>query len=116
MQISMMTIWVAEPQVLRDWYTAKLGMRVAQQTPRFVQLACADHLPTLSFHVGEPLKNPDKVQLHIRVDDVDATYRELTAKGLQFSEPPTNKPWGLRTASLSDPAGHGIEFETPLAR
>ena len=45
MQISMMTIWVSDPQQLRDWYTDKLGMRVAQQTPRFVQLAWGDRLP-----------------------------------------------------------------------
>lgn len=113
MQISMITIWVSDPTVLRDWYTAKLGMRVAQQTPRFVQLAWGNHLPTLAFHVGEPLSNPDKVQLHIRVDDVDATYQELTTKGLQFDAPPTNKPWGLRTVSVRDPAGHELEFETP---
>jgi len=116
MRISMATIWVENPRSLRDWYTDHLGMRVIQETPRFVQLGWDERDCLLAFHVGTPLENPERVQLHIRVDDVDATYRALSAKGLEFDEPPTNKPWGLRTATLKDPAGHGLEFEVPLGK
>ena len=40
------------------------------------------------------------------VEDVDATYQELLAKGVMFLRPPTNQPWGLRTAHFADPEGH----------
>ncbi len=114
MRISMATIWVEDPRLLRDWYTAKLGMHVIQETPRFVQLGWNERDCLLAFHVGSPIQNPDRVQLHIRVDDLDATYRALLDKGVSFDEAPNDKPWGLRTASLKDPAGHGLEFEIPI--
>ena len=114
MRISMATIWVKDPQILRDWYVEYLGMHVVQETPRFVQLGWNEADCLLAFHVGEPLENPEKVQFHIRVNDVDGTYRELSEKGLVFDEEPGDKPWGLRTASVKDPAGHGLEFEVPV--
>ncbi len=42
------------------------------------------------------------------VPDVDAAYQSLSERGVAFDEPPTNKPWGLRTASLRDPAGYTL--------
>jgi catechol 2,3-dioxygenase-like lactoylglutathione lyase family enzyme len=49
------------------------------------------------------------------VADVDAAYEELKAKGVTFVRPPTDQPWGLRTAHFADPEGtlweinHSIE-------
>ena len=42
------------------------------------------------------------------VDDVDAAYESLVAKGVVFEEAPSDKPWGLRTASCRDPAGYVV--------
>jgi len=42
------------------------------------------------------------------VPDVDDFYARLTALGVRFLEPPTDKPWGLRTASFLDPAGYTL--------
>jgi catechol 2,3-dioxygenase-like lactoylglutathione lyase family enzyme len=42
------------------------------------------------------------------VSDVDGAYRHLVERGVLFDEPPTDKPWGLRTASLRDPAGYTL--------
>ena len=47
-----------------------------------------------------------RVLLAAGVEDVDATYQELVAKGVTFLRPPTNQPWGLRTAHFADPEGH----------
>jgi len=115
MQLSMITVWVADPQALRDWYVEKLCARVVQQTPRFVQLAWQDGAATVAFHLGAPLEHPERVQLHLRVADVDAVYRDLAARGVTFDAPPADKPWRLRTASFSDPTGHGLELEMPIA-
>jgi catechol 2,3-dioxygenase-like lactoylglutathione lyase family enzyme len=42
----------------------------------------------------------------IEVDDVDAMCAELTARGVELLNGPMDRPWGVRTASFSDPGGH----------
>ena len=42
----------------------------------------------------------------IHVEDVDAMCAELTARGVKLLNGPMNRPWGVRTASFSDPGGH----------
>ena len=42
------------------------------------------------------------------VTDVDAAYALLTSGAAKFVEPPTDKPWGLRMATFSDPAGYTL--------
>jgi lactoylglutathione lyase len=42
----------------------------------------------------------------IPVDDVDALCAELTARGVTLLNGPMDRPWGVRTASFCDPAGH----------
>ena len=42
----------------------------------------------------------------IQVDDVDAMCAELTARGVELLNGPMDRPWGIRTASFSDPGGH----------
>ncbi len=42
----------------------------------------------------------------IEVDDVDATCAELTKRGVELLNGPMDRPWGPRTASFRDPAGH----------
>jgi catechol 2,3-dioxygenase-like lactoylglutathione lyase family enzyme len=42
----------------------------------------------------------------ISVDDVDAMCAELTSRGVKLLNGPMDRPWGIRTASFMDPAGH----------
>ena len=44
------------------------------------------------------------------VQDVDATHRELLAKGVEFLRAPEDREWGLRTAHFRDPDGYVIEI------
>ena len=55
--------------------------------------------------VGGPDGGP-RFQLTIDVDDVDATCAELAARGVDLLNGPMDRPWGVRTASFRDPAGH----------
>jgi catechol 2,3-dioxygenase-like lactoylglutathione lyase family enzyme len=50
----------------------------------------------------------------IRVDDADATYAELTSRGVQFLNGPVDRPWGRRTAAFADPSGHVWEIAQVL--
>ena len=47
-----------------------------------------------------------RVLLCAGVEDVDAVYKVLTAKGVAFIKPPVSQPWGRRTAYFADPEGN----------
>jgi catechol 2,3-dioxygenase-like lactoylglutathione lyase family enzyme len=51
----------------------------------------------------EPAKVADR-------EDVDATCALLIARGVKLLNGPMDRPWGVRTASFSDPAGHTWEI------
>ena len=55
-----------------------------------------------------------RVLLAAGVEDVDAAYELLVAKGVTFLRPPTNQPWGLRTAHFADPEGNLWEINQSL--
>ena len=47
-----------------------------------------------------------RFQFTLEVDDVDATCAELRQRGVELLNGPIDRPWGIRTASFRDPAGH----------
>jgi catechol 2,3-dioxygenase-like lactoylglutathione lyase family enzyme len=55
--------------------------------------------------VGSPDAG-SRFQLTLDVDDVDAMCEELRRRGVELLNGPTDRPWGLRTASFRDPGGH----------
>jgi len=61
--------------------------------------------------MGEGAVAPGKANGHrtllcLGVEDVDATYNALTAKGVAFIKPPRSQHWGRRTAYFADPEGN----------
>jgi len=42
----------------------------------------------------------------ICVPDIDAAFRELSAKGVRFTMPPSKQPWGGYMALFADPDGN----------
>ena len=52
----------------------------------------------------------------IGVDDVDAVCAELAARGVELLNGPLNRPWGVRTASFTDPGGHIWEVAQEVPR
>ena len=59
----------------------------------------------------EPAKVADResgarYMFTIHVDDVDAMCAELVSRGVKLLNGPMDRPWGIRTASFMDPAGH----------
>jgi catechol 2,3-dioxygenase-like lactoylglutathione lyase family enzyme len=51
----------------------------------------------------------------IGVDDVDAVCAELAGRGVTLLNGPMDRPWGIRTASFTDPGGHIWEIAQDLA-
>jgi len=55
-----------------------------------------------------------RFQFTIGVDDVDAVCAELAGRGVALLNGPMNRPWGIRTASFTDPGGHIWEIAGDL--
>jgi catechol 2,3-dioxygenase-like lactoylglutathione lyase family enzyme len=53
-----------------------------------------------------PPEAGSRMQFTIAVGDVDAMCAELSRRGVQLLNGPIDRPWGIRTASFRDPAGH----------
>lgn len=71
--------------------------------------------PLMDEITGAPASSesavPDVILLALAVDNVDAAYAEMTAKGVTFVAPPTDHPeWGIRTAHFRDPDGLLLEI------
>ena len=47
----------------------------------------------------------ENTRLWLQVRDVNAVGREFGEVGVEISEPPTDKPWGLREMQIRDPDG-----------
>jgi len=56
-----------------------------------------------------------RVLLCAEVEDVDATHAALRARGVVFVQPPTSRPWGVRTAHFADPEGNLWEIGHDIA-
>jgi catechol 2,3-dioxygenase-like lactoylglutathione lyase family enzyme len=57
-----------------------------------------------------------RFQFTVGVDDVDAACTELARLGVELLNGPMDRPWGVRTASFTDPAGHIWEIAQDLPR
>jgi catechol 2,3-dioxygenase-like lactoylglutathione lyase family enzyme len=53
--------------------------------------------------------------LFFTTDDCRKTYAELKAKGVEFYDEPTERPYGI-DAGLRDPFGNHIRFSQPTTR
>lgn len=56
-----------------------------------------------------------RFQLTIDVADVDDVCARLADRGIALLNGPMDRPWGIRTATFTDPAGHIWEIAAPLA-
>lgn len=55
-----------------------------------------------------------RFQFTIRVTNVDDVCADLSTRGVSLLNGPMNRPWGIRTASFADPAGHIWEIAQEL--
>ena len=109
------------------FYTHVLGLPLGHRSGPFAQLdtgvtrialyernAMADTLGIGPLHPPDP--HAPGFELGFKVDDVDVAYAEVTAAGAEPVTPPTDRPWGQRTAYVRDPDGHLVELVTQLPR
>jgi catechol 2,3-dioxygenase-like lactoylglutathione lyase family enzyme len=118
--ISAITLFVEDLEAAKEFYDRAFGLPIYYQDPNSAVYNFGNTLINL-LEVGEapsliapaPVAAPDagsRVQFTIEVDDVDATAAELQKSGVVLLNGPMDRPWGIRTASFQDPAGHIWEF------
>lgn len=106
---------VADQDRAVSFYTEKLGFQVAKDAPygdswRWIELAVPGAETQILLTRRQPDAKSDAPRLVFIADDVDATYRDLDAKGVVFTQQPTDAPWnpGQRFAQFRDSEGNGI--------
>lgn len=103
------------------FYTEALGLPLGHRSGPYAQLATGVtrvalyERQAMASTLGlEALRSPEPdapaFELGFKVDDVDAAYAELVEAGAHPMTPPTDRPWGQRTAYVRDPDGHLIEL------
>jgi predicted enzyme related to lactoylglutathione lyase len=94
------------------FYTGKLGFAIVTDQPfnekqRWIELRLGDS-PTRRV-LFTPDGQDDRIGTHLNgtlaADDVEASYQQLKAKGVEVVSPPTKQPWGM-FAIFKDPDGN----------
>jgi predicted enzyme related to lactoylglutathione lyase len=92
------------------FYTGKLGFKVVTDQPfgdtqRWIEMriGAADTRFVLFTMDAEKPGKPFNGAL--ACDNVEKTYEELAARGVEFMAPPTKQPWGT-FATFKDPDGN----------
>jgi lactoylglutathione lyase len=107
------------------FYRDTLGLQVTDSDPNSVGFSLGDrYFFLVEVSSAAHLISSEALELKIeggprgllaaRVEDVDAAYEVLSAKGVTFLRPPTDQPWGLRTAHFADPEGNIWEINQPV--
>jgi catechol 2,3-dioxygenase-like lactoylglutathione lyase family enzyme len=126
-QLTHTQVWVHDQDEALAFYTEKLGMEVREDVTvpelgnfRWLSVGVPgqDVSITLMAIPGPPVFDEEtrsQIQslmargasggLFFATDDIHASYEELKAKGVEFSQEPTEQPYGV-DAGFRDPSGN----------
>lgn len=124
-KINATVVFVRDMARCLPFYQDVLGLQVQLSDPVSVGFLIGDqHFILLEVWAAVQMISEDAIAPQIErghrvllcafVDDVDASYEALTAKGVAFIRPPTDQPWGRRTAHFADPEGNLWEISHAL--
>lgn len=112
-RVKFITVPVQDQSRALEFYTQKLGLKVftdqSMGPTRWIELQIpgAETMLVL-FHdpanVGGPMP-----AVAFMADDVQATYDQLRAKGVEFTQPPKKEHWGEH-AIFKDTEGNSLLF------
>jgi predicted enzyme related to lactoylglutathione lyase len=105
---------VKDWRAARDWWRSNLGFAVEFEIPERNTVALKDDADlAVFFSEGTPVVGAD-LSFTIQVEDVEATFRALDAKGITFVHPPQKVFWGYG-AELLDPNGYRLRLWDPAS-
>jgi catechol 2,3-dioxygenase-like lactoylglutathione lyase family enzyme len=114
--IAAITLFVEDLDAAKDFYRRAFGLQQVFEDDNSAVFRFGETLVNLLRTAAAPeLVEPARVadpaagsrfQLTLQVEDVDDLCRRLIARGVRLLNGPMDRPWGPRTASFQDPAGH----------
>jgi lactoylglutathione lyase len=119
-------LFVRDLATCTTFYRDTLGLEVKDSSPEsvgfgigglyFLLLEASAAAGMVSEETLElKLEGGPRGMLAAAVEDVDAAYEQLKAKGVTLLRPPADQTWGLRTAYFADPEGNIWEINQPVA-
>ena len=131
-KIGSMQLWVHDQDAALEFYTRRLGMEVRSDVTmpelgdfRWLTVAPPgqDQFELVLMQIpGEPVMDAATAgdvrdlmakgfagTLFLTTDDCHAAYKELSAHGVEFTEEPEDRPYGV-DAGLRDPSGNSIRL------
>ncbi|HEX6876071.1 MAG TPA: VOC family protein [Nocardioidaceae bacterium] len=129
--VSLMTLYVTDQDAARDFYVDKLGFEARADVRmgdgfRWVTIGHPQQ-PELEITLmvpGPPL-DPEMTQaveralakgsmggFGLTTDDCQKTYEELSARGVEFPQPPAKRPYGVE-AVMRDNSGNWLVLVEP---
>ena len=112
--LKFMSIPVQDQDRALKFYTEKLGFKVATNQEmgpgkRWIELRIEKSQTRVVLFTmdGEEGRIGTPMNCSIACDDVEATYRQLTERGVEFAEPVQKKPWGTY-AIMKDSEGNQL--------
>jgi uncharacterized glyoxalase superfamily protein PhnB len=131
-KIATAQVWVHDQDEALHFYTKKLGMEVRQDVTvpemgnfRWLTVGPAgqpDVAIVLMAIPGPPVMDADTAEqvkalmskgfagtVFFTTDDVHADYEELKARGVEFTEAPEERPYGIDSA-FRDPSGNNFRL------
>lgn len=132
--IAITSVTVLDQDEALDFYVGKLGFEVSTDVDmgfmRWLTVSLpADPDRQLLLEVPKPPAISEETAVQVRdlltkgalglacilnTDDCRGTYETLRAKGVEFTEEPTEQPYGIDCA-LRDPFGNAIRITQPTA-
>ena len=103
----------------KSFYTQTLGFGVTFENEFYLLLHTPDGSAQLSFLLPDhPSQQPlfqaayagQGMYLTIEVEDVDALYEKMKARGVEIAIELRDEPWGDRHFAIVDPNGVGIDL------
>ncbi len=112
--VNFVSIPVRDQNRALKFYTEKLGFKVATdqamgEGQRWIELriGTAQTRVVLFTMEGEENRIGKPLNASLGCDDVEATYRQLSARGVEFATAPKKEPWGIY-ATMKDSEGNTI--------
>jgi len=100
-KIKFISIPITDQNRALDFYTEKLGFTIITDQPfdekqRWIELRVpkAETRVVLFTAEGEEKRVGTMMNMSYECDDIDKTYEELKARGVEFEGAPEKQPWG----------------------
>ncbi len=95
------------------FYQTLLGLKLIEEAPGYARLTSPNKTFTIGIHElekGMKLPFNEGIRIYYEVGDLDNYCRKLSEKGINFTQPPKDMPWGWRHAYINDPDNHEISL------